>query len=53
MVTGLGHSKGLLRFVQTATGEANFEIKDNVDSDGPSKLFDLELRPRRSGHINN
>jgi hypothetical protein len=48
-----GTAKGLQRFVQTATGEANFEIKESVDSDGPSKLFDLELRPRRSGHINN
>ncbi len=40
MVTA-GTAKGLQRFVQTATGEANFEIKENVDSDGPSKLFHL------------
>ena len=53
MVTA-GTAKGLQRFVQTATGEANFEIKENVDSHGPSKLFHLVgIAPRRSGHINN
>ena len=45
MVTVFGHSKGLLRFVQTATGEANFEIKESVDSDGPSKLFLVGIAP--------
>ena len=36
-----GTAKGLQRFLQTATGEANFEIKENVDSDGRPKLFHL------------
>ena len=36
-----GTAKGLHRFLQTATGENNFEIKENVDSDGRSKLFHL------------
>jgi phage tail-like protein len=38
-----GTAKGLQRFLQTATGESNFEIRENVDSNGRSKLFHLVL----------
>jgi len=36
-----GTAKGLQRFLRTATGENDFEIKENVDSDGRPKLFHL------------
>ena len=36
-----GTTKGLLRFLHTATGYKDFEIKENVDGDGQPKLFHL------------
>jgi len=36
-----GTAKGLQHFLQRATGEANFEIKENVDRDDRPKLFHL------------
>ena len=36
-----GTAKGLRHFLQRATGEENFEIKENVDRDGLPKLFHL------------
>jgi phage tail-like protein len=36
-----GTAKGLHHFLQRATGEENFEIKENVDRDGTPKLFHL------------
>lgn len=38
-----GTAKGLRLFLQTATGETNFAIKENVDSDGCSKLFHITV----------
>ena len=36
-----GTAKGLQHFLQRATGEENFEIKENVNRDGLPKLFHL------------
>ena len=36
-----GTAKGLHHFLQRATGEENFEIKENVDRDSSPKLFHL------------
>jgi phage tail-like protein len=36
-----GTAKGLQHFLQRATGEENFEIKENVDKDGLPRLFHL------------
>ncbi len=38
-----GTAKGLQHFLQRATGEENFEIKENVDRDGLPKLFHLVI----------
>jgi phage tail-like protein len=38
-----GTAKGLHRFLQTATGEREFEIKENVDSTGRPKPFHIAV----------
>jgi phage tail-like protein len=38
-----GTAKGLRGFLQTATGEKNFEIRENVDNDGRSKPFHITV----------
>jgi phage tail-like protein len=49
-----GTARGLRRFLQTATGSANFEIVENVDSAGQPRLFHImvyspvALKPHRA-----
>ena len=46
-----GTTKGLHRFLLTATGQQDFEIKENVDRDGRSKLFHLLIVTPASMHL--
>ena len=39
-----GTKKGLLLFLQTATGMADFEVEENVTSDGQLKPFHVSVR---------
>ena len=38
-----GTARGLQRFLLTATGESNFEIRENVDSEGRPRLFHVTV----------
>lgn len=38
-----GTAKGLRLFLQTATGETGFEIRENIDRDGRPRLFHLTV----------
>jgi len=44
-----GTQKGLLLFLQTATGLADFQIQENVDLNGHPKSFHITVRaPKES-----
>lgn len=45
-----GTTKGLQHFLHTATGQKDFEIKENVDRDGRVKLFHLVVIAPASMH---